>query len=98
VQESSGWMASQIKGISKYKVTDRAAFNTNLFFFDNFHQLWVESKMETMTNSFGSEQNSIIKLCMGLIISLSAMKEKWEIFSQSFGLMDCLDNLWHEFI
>jgi len=89
-------MASQIKSVSKDKVADWAALDANVFLFNKFHQIWVEGKMETMTNSLCSEQNSVVKLCVGFIVSFSAMKIKREFLSHSFSFVDSIDNLWHE--
>lgn len=91
-------MTSQIKSISKNKVTDRTTFDANLFLFNDLHQFWVESKMETVTDSLSSEEDSIIKLSMVFVVSLTTMKIQWEIFAHSFSFVDSFNYLRHELI
>ena len=81
-------MTSQIQDVSKNKVGDRATFDANSLLFHDLHQLWIVCKMESVTNSLGIEQNSIIQLCVASVVGLSTMEKDGKFFT--FGSSFCL--------
>lgn len=71
-------MTSQVKNVSEYKVGNWTDLQADFSFLNQFNEVWVESKMESVTDSLGSKKNGVVELSVLLIIGLTNVQVNGE--------------------
>lgn len=71
--QTTNWVASQIFGVAKHQITDRAALQADIFLLDQLNEFRVFSESKSVSDSPWSEQNCVIKFDIVTGIGLACM-------------------------
>lgn len=74
-------MGPQIQNVSQHKVRHGTTLDANVSLFHFFLELWVVSEVEPVSNSFGSEDDCIVKLLIVAGVALAAVEVDVELAS-----------------